>query len=205
MLIPTYGQVEKNGIIRSSKIIYESGRMLIPSLSAQVKPTKFAKLIMDTDLHLTSSSTKVYLELSAPGCHLGRVVINVYGDRSYGQQFIMLTLGTDGKSFKNSKFYNKDNEHILMQTYITETGSHSYDAVLSPLNPGEEESWVRGKLSSYWLGTANFVIMTKAKNQKHGSHFGHVIEGMDIIDRISSDEFRITDIFISDCGIILNY
>lgn len=200
-----YAQVQRSEIIRSSKIVNEGGRMFIQSLTKELKPVSSAKLLKEAELGLTSASTKVFLELSAPGCRLGRVILNVRGDRSYGRQFVMLALGTEGRSYKKAMFSVINSDNIQLRDYVTETGSHSTLAVFSPLKPSQNETMSRGKLICPSPGNSTFRIMTKDRDQEYAYQFGNVIEGMDIVDRIFSQEFSITDICVSDCGIIINY
>lgn len=82
----THAQVERNAILRSSKVIYEGKRILVPSLSKNVKPPTGSELMQEAKLRLTSSSMTVFLDLSVRGgCNLGRVEVRVFTDRPEGK------------------------------------------------------------------------------------------------------------------------
>ncbi|CAL4158875.1 unnamed protein product, partial [Meganyctiphanes norvegica] len=158
-------------------------------------------------LGLTCSTKTVFLDLSARGQSIGRVFIRVMGDRPHGQQFIMLVLGTEGPTYKGTKFTVEScgNFGIGIQKYITESGPISDEPLLATLKPVKYDIGLRGWLVPNWSEKGTFMIVTqnKEKNRFHG-HFGDVITGLEVIDRAASSEFNITDVTISECGIVLD-
>ncbi|CAL4199293.1 unnamed protein product, partial [Meganyctiphanes norvegica] len=199
-----YAQVLGNGIRRTSKVFIEGSKMFIPNLSKDVQPTSSARLIQEAELGLTSATTTVFMDLSAQGQCLGRIFIKVKGDRPHGQQFIMLILGSNGPTFKGAPFTYKDRKNIGMREYITESGTKSTKSLLTTLVVEHPQKPLRGMLFSKWSQSGSFDIFTDIVRtwQFHG-HFGDIISGIEVVDRAASSEFNITDVIISECGIII--
>ncbi|CAL4067500.1 unnamed protein product [Meganyctiphanes norvegica] len=200
-----YAQVERNGIQRSCLVMIHARKMFIPTLSKDVKPPFNAKLIHEPELDLTSATSTVWMDLSACGCSLGRVFIRVMGDSAYGQQFIMLILGTNGPSHKGATFGFKSEDNIGVNQYTTESGSQSNESLLN-LKKEDYEMLKKGRLfPTIGVNKASFGIMTKDRQRTCFGYFGEIITGIEVIDKIASDEYNITDITISECGIVLDY
>ena len=146
------------------------------------------------------------MDLSALGNSLGRVYISVKGNVMEGQQFVMLALGTDGPTFKGATFGRKDNDTINLYEYVTETGSKSSKALITTSKQqGSNEIPRRGGLFSIFDTQSYVYIMITATNTAYDGNFGQVISGMDVVDKAASSKYAITDITISECGIVLNY
>ncbi|CAL4202736.1 unnamed protein product, partial [Meganyctiphanes norvegica] len=199
-----YVQVVRNGVHRSCQVIIQGGKTYIPTLCKEVNPPCNAKLIHENELGLTSDSTTVWMDLSANGDSLGRVLIRVMGDSAYGQQFLILILGTNGPSLKGATFDYKYIDSIGLEKYITEGGSRSDESLLS-LKKEDYEMLKRGRLFPKNSPTkASFVIMTLDRYSTCYGYFGEVITGMEVIDRAASNVYDITNITISGCGIVVD-
>ncbi|CAL4229245.1 unnamed protein product, partial [Meganyctiphanes norvegica] len=200
-----YSVVERDGIRRSCLIFTEGGRMFIPNLSKKVQPTSYAKLIQESELGLTSTTTTVWMDLSACKCSLGRVFISVKGDRPHGRQFIMLALGTNGPTLKGVSFGGKYKFSIVVRNHVTESGSRSNTALLETQKKEYYETPSRGRLFPAGSDMTSFRIITRCmENSQWYGHFGDIIAGMEVIERAASDEYDITDITITECGIVLD-
>ncbi|CAL4091619.1 unnamed protein product [Meganyctiphanes norvegica] len=76
-----YAQVERDGILRSSKVYKEGGIIFIPNLSEDVEPPISSILIQEGELGLTSDSTTVFLDICDKYDKLlGRMFIRVFGN-----------------------------------------------------------------------------------------------------------------------------
>ncbi|CAL4087270.1 unnamed protein product [Meganyctiphanes norvegica] len=202
-----YAQLERDGIVRSCQIIREGGKTFVPNLSKEVKPPSSAKLIKQAELRLTSttSTTTVWMDLSALGCSLGRVRISVMGNRPHGQQFIMLSLATDGPTFKGATFGGKTNTCIALYDYVTEKGSLARDGLLTTLKKEHYGKVSRGRIFAAWYNKSSFVLfLNDSDKSEYPGYFGDIITGMEVLDKATSDEYNIKDITISDCGILLD-
>ncbi|CAL4168676.1 unnamed protein product [Meganyctiphanes norvegica] len=200
-----YAQVERNGTRRSCKVLTEGERTFILSLSKEVNPPCSAKLIQEVELGLNSSISTVWMDLSALGRTLGRVFISVMGDRAHGRQFIMLALGSNGPTLKGATFAAKNSGYIGLHEYVTETWSRSHEPIITTMRTEHYDAASRGMIFPVGVDTTAFWIMTKNwTNTRYYGYFGSVINGMEVIDRIASDEYDVTDIYISECGIVLS-
>lgn len=213
-----YAQVIRNGIQRSCKIFSEVGRTFIPSLTKDLKPPSSAIIINEADIGLTSATTIVFMDLSGNGHYLGRIYLRIFSDKHHGQQFLMLALGTTGATFKGATFDQLHTFPIVIKEYVTERGMLSNNLLIKPMKENENPGKIlRGRLFiKFMLTTLSFQIETTSfpNSPEEWGYFGDVISGMDIIDRavseygkvqVASSSINLSDITISECGIVLNY
>lgn len=208
-----YVMLERRGTFRSCKVLIEEGKTLVPNLSCEVKPPSSAHIIREAELQLRSGShagfVTVFMDINACGCNLGRVYINVFANRPYGQQFVMLALGSKGPTFKGASFQNRwGQEMVGLLDYVEEDNSLSNMPLLGSLKEEYFETPCRGMLFPYQQeeddALGSFMICTKDTESRSFGYFGTVISGMEVIDRIGSTKFKIKSISIRECGIVLN-
>ncbi|CAL4060892.1 unnamed protein product, partial [Meganyctiphanes norvegica] len=202
-----YAQVTRDGTCRSCQTLKVGRRTYIGNFSKEVKPPSSAKLIQEDDLGLVSSTSTVWMDLSAHGSFLGRVHIRVMGNRPHGQQFLMLALGINGPTIMGAIFCYKDSYLIALRNYGTENGTLSNEPLLKKLKMEHTEKLLPGRLfTAYNVNSASFRIITKSwEGETHPGYFGDVITGMEVIKIAASGEYDIRDIAISECGIVLDF
>lgn len=198
-----YAQVERNGILRSSKVIFKGSRTIVPCLSKDILPSTSADLMQEAELCLTLSTMTVFLDISVSGgLSLGRIQIRVLSNRPAGKQFVMLALGTDGNSYKAATFGYKTNGCIGLEKYLTE-GHRKAECALVSMRKENDALAARGRLFTRSIYKAGFIIITKDWEASWHGYIGDVLTGLEVVDRAASDEFANTNIIISNCGIVI--
>lgn len=196
---------KRNGLLLCSKDLSEIGKATMPNLLTEDKLSVYAPLIIEDELNLASATTTtVFLDFSAHGNYLGRVYIRVFSNRDRGKLFVMLALGINGQTLKGANFTYKCSNRIQLMNCVTENNSKSSDLLL-PVKYEHYDKVSKGSLSK--CGPGGFQIFTQdlSISKSCSACFGQVIAGLEVIDRVVSAEFSITDIIISDSGIILGY
>lgn len=198
-----YAQVTKNGVTRASKVIVESKLAFIASLSKDTVAPSSAVLIKEAELGLTSYTTTIFLDLcSRGGSILGRIQFRVMTSRPSGKQFVMLALGTEGATYKGAYFHDKYNCCFGLRDYVTEDKAKASNSLVSM----KQENYVkpvRGRVFLLGVGMGGFIIFTKDYDKNYYGYLGDVVNGLEVMDRVASDEFPITEIMVSNSGIVL--
>lgn len=116
----------------------------------------------------------------------------------------MLALGIDGNSFKGSNFGYKFGNTIRLNEYITE-GNTKADAALLTVETAQTAKCLRGRIFKSVTNKPGFLLMTDDCDLSFYCHIGDVLTGLKVVDQVASDKFAITDIIITNCGIVLDY
>ncbi|XP_068223839.1 E3 ubiquitin-protein ligase TRIM21-like [Palaemon carinicauda] len=213
---------EREGRTSYGKItLTDDGKVCLHRLRQDLGPPANALTISYDDVaSLTDMSVNVaFLELAAEERTIKRLYIRLSPFTKFGQHFVALCTGEMGPSYANTivlDVMRKDSptgERVLFGDYENNDGSGG-KALMPGLNWSE---WVKGTYISpavagavgSVLGTeenaAQFVILTKScSGQNLGGCFGVVEEGLDHLNETVSLYSNIRDVYIKDCGVVVN-
>ncbi|XP_068217757.1 peptidyl-prolyl cis-trans isomerase-like isoform X2 [Palaemon carinicauda] len=161
------------------------------------------------------SSRQTFLELGTNGATLGRLIIRLSPDTKGAEQFALICAGEKGVSYANTKLFQvhhrgKIYEYVGGGDYEYNNGDGGKALVAGlELGPEYERPWVAGTVRGFWgLGSsvsAQFFISTHDHPAGVCSPaFGIVEEGLEILTNAVQCSTDITEVYVQDCGIILN-
>lgn len=163
------------------------------------------------------TSTLTFLDLNWPGSTEGRVFIRLLGKSSRAQNFLRMCTGENGPSFRGTCFHRVwwkgcPGEHVWAGDYDERDGS---GGILPSdgfgRSEGNPESCHRLPITAGLVagsyGKQNnssiFRIYTKdSKDALEEAAFGRVEFGLQILDAAIRHK-NITDVTISDCGVVI--
>ncbi|KAK3858348.1 hypothetical protein Pcinc_035459 [Petrolisthes cinctipes] len=201
-----------------SKIKTDGVRLFIHSLEYMTPPSGARGLQLDcVKKCMDKTSTLTFLDLTWGKSASGRVFIRLLGQISRAQNFLKMCTGENGPSFRGTRFHRmwwkgQPGEHIWAGDYDKGDGSGGIlPSDLSEDNEKYPESCHKlpitaGLVAGTYVKQCNssiFRIYTKeSKDTMEDAAFGRVEFGLQVLDAAIKHN-KITDITISDCGIII--
>lgn len=172
-------------------------------------PVKCIKLCQAT------GSTLIFLDLSWGEVDRGRLYIRLTGDTLRGRQFISLCIGEEGISFRGTCFHRVwwkglPGEHVWTGDYEKSDGSGGR-SLLSPNSHKDipagrkvpiSAGLVAGRYEKEDISTIFRIYTKEEKEGKDEAGFGQVEFGLNIVKEAVRVR-NITDVVISDCGLVL--
>ncbi|CAL4095017.1 unnamed protein product, partial [Meganyctiphanes norvegica] len=199
---------------RYARLTFQNGK-LHQHVLQELTPPPHAIILPHEQIKnaVSSGSVTTFIDLAWPGHSPSRVYIKLYGSTDRAQQFLWLCTGELGPSYVNSKFdavLNKGSpgEYIVGGNYegmsspsliqnLTEGGVY-----LKPSNEG----LVTGVVMDDSTNNAKFGIYVEEEStSKNAVGFGQVVgeKSMATI-KLAAKYDNITEIVVTDCGIVLN-
>lgn len=166
---------------------------------------------------MDKTSTLTFLDLSWRGSAESRVFIRLFAKSSRAQNFLRMCTGENGPSFRGTRFHRvwwkgSPGEHVWAGDYDEGNGS---GGILPSDGFGRSEENpeschrlpITAGLVAGTYGKQNsssiFRIYTKdSKDAQEEAAFGRVEFGLQILDAAIRQN-NITDIKISDCGVVI--
>lgn len=209
-------KLDTNGGVKYARLSVDGGRVHIHAVEAitevegaRALPLENVKSILDV------SSTLTFLELSWGGNIRGKIYIRLLGNTIRGRQFLLLCLGEQGPSFKNSNFHRiwwkgLPGEHIWGGDYTQGDGSGGAGLIqnygnIQPAIPAVpvNKGLVAGRYEKEKISSIYRIYTKDAKDAKEEAAFGRVEFGIQLIESAMKHN-NVKDVTISDCGVVVD-
>nr|XP_053652565.1 uncharacterized protein LOC128702359 isoform X1 [Cherax quadricarinatus] len=204
---------------RFSVLTVEGGRIHLHCLTSSTPGQATQKLPLECFTScMNTTSSLVFINLSWGGSTRGRVYIRLTGDTVRGRQFLKLCTGEMGPSFCNTNFHRVwwkgypgesiwggDFEHGDGSGEVTFTsGLDSEQTTALSRSVPIIAGLVAGRYEKKNTSSIFRIYTMDSKNCVEEAAFGQVEFGLDVIQNAVKHS-NISDVVISDCGIVMEF
>ncbi|XP_076029320.1 uncharacterized protein LOC143018093 isoform X2 [Oratosquilla oratoria] len=197
---------------RSADLTFESRILHLYCFGETEESKDIAIPMADVEkLYISKDVITAFLDITQDEDVLGRLYLNLCGQKKYTQQFASMCLGVHGPSYKNMEFtasMGRDLKFLSSGIYVDSVGKKDSYPPGESLNLDDlpqtniEPGFIVPRIDNLAKVTTRFLVFLKAIPNKMPCA-GKVETGMAVVHKIRDSLQNGKNVFVNNCGIVL--